>query len=163
MKVFYSKKSKAIANKIVLAIGGGKIIDEAKIYAKRHNKICIAIPTTGAGASETSHAVVWTKKEKKNIATDIPISITWPGKIKLNDKARRNTMADILGHVVDYMNVCSDNELIDVGRFAGKLIEQHPTNLTHPRSYHLTLNCGMTHGEAVAVTLCPAIRELFTQ
>ncbi len=159
MKVFASKKSKEIVDKLILVVGGGTTIDKAKIYAKKHNKILIAIPTTGAGASETSHAVVW-GKTKKNIKTDKPISISPPIKIKLHKDIRRQTTFDILGHIVDYLNVCSDNELIEVGRYAGRLIEQHPTNLTHPASYSLTLN-GIPHGEAVGMVLCNCIRKAF--
>ena len=159
MRVFASKHSKPIADKLVIAIGGGSIIDKAKIYCKKHKKTCIAIPTTGSGASETSHAVVW-GKTKKNIKTDTPISINCPTVVHLDKKIRRGTCSDILGHIVDYLNVCSDNELIEVGRYAGRLIEQHLTNLTHPRSYPLTLK-GVPHGEAVGMVLCDCIKEAF--
>jgi threonine dehydratase len=147
MKIFASDKNKKHIDDLVIAIGGGATIDEAKIYAKRNKKHCIAIPTTGAGASETTHAVVWGKK-KKNIQTDKPSTVIPPFKIKLSKTDRRNTVFDILGHLVDYLNVCSDNELVEVGCYMGKLIEQHPTNLTHPASYPLTLK-GVPHGEAV--------------
>lgn len=159
MKIFTSNKSKKIADKLVLAIGGGSIIDEAKTYAKRHGKFCLAVPTTGSGASETSHAVKWGKK-KVNIPTDKPISISPPVKITLDKKTRQNTMADILGHIIDYLNVCSDNELIGVGRYAGQLIEKHPTNLTHPLSYKLTLLYDIPHGEAVKLSLIPALKKM---
>jgi len=158
LKVFASKRSKKIADKLVIAVGGGSTLDLAKIYAKRHDKVCLAIPTTGSGASETSHAVVWGKK-KINIKTKKPISISPPIKIKLDKTTRRNTVYDILGHIVDYLNVCSDNELIEVGRYAGQLIEKHPTNLTHPASYPMTLK-GVPHGEAVGRVLCKCIKEL---
>lgn len=158
MKVFSSKKSKKIADKLILVVGGGSVIDEAKIYAKKHRKILLAIPTTGSGASETSHAVVW-GRTKKNIKTDKPISISPPIKIDLDDKTRLNTIYDILGHITDYLNVCSDNEIIEVGRYAGKLIEQHPTNLTHPLSYPLTLQ-GIPHGEAVGMVLPQCLKKI---
>ena len=64
MKVFVSNKNKKHIDNLVIAIGGGATIDEAKIYAERNKKYCIAIPTTGAGASETTHAVVWGKKRR---------------------------------------------------------------------------------------------------
>lgn len=147
MKIFASDKNKKHIDNLVIAIGGGATIDEAKIYAKRNKKYCIAIPTTGAGASETTHAVVWGKK-KKNIQTNKPSTVIPPFKIKLSKTDRRNTVFDILGHLVDYLNVCSDNELVEVGIYMGKLIEQHPTNLTHPASYPLTLK-GVPHGEAI--------------
>ena len=160
MKVFASKKSKKIADRIIIAVGGGSVIDKAKIYAKRYKKICIAIPTTGAGATETSHAVVW-GKEKVNIKTDIPISISPPVKVKLDKQTRKDTCCDILGHIVDYLNVCTDNEMIEVGRYAGKLIEKHPTNLTHPRSYYLTLEYNIPHGRAVGLVLKECIEKAF--
>jgi hypothetical protein len=60
---------------------------------------------------------------------------------------------DCLGQLVDYLNVCTDNELIEVGRYVGKLIEQRPTNLTHPMSYPLTLKYGVPHGFAVGLAM----------
>jgi hypothetical protein len=159
MKIFASKENKGHVNDIVIAIGGGATIDEAKIYAKKNRKHCIAIPTTGAGASETTHAVVWSKT-KKNIPTDKPSTVIPPFKIKLNKVARRNTCYDILGHLVDYLNVCSDNEIVEVGIMVGRLIEQHPTNLTHPASYPLTLK-GMPHGEAVGRVLKESLDKAF--
>jgi alcohol dehydrogenase class IV len=156
----YSKSNKQNAEKLIFVIGGGSAIDEAKIMAKKEKKILIAIPTTGSGASETSHAVVW-GKTKRNVKTDKPISIPPPFEIKLPKQVRRESTFDILGHIVDYLNVCSDNELIELGMYAGRLIEKHPTNLTHPRSYPLTLKYGLPHGEAVGVVLCDCIREAF--
>lgn len=147
MKVFISSSNKKYKHKFVLAIGGGATIDKAKIYAKKNDKYCIAIPTTGAGATETTHSVVW-GDTKENFITDKPITVKPPFKIKLTKKARKNTSYDMIGHLVDYLNVCSDNEAVDVGIYLGKLIEKHPTNLTHPASYPLTLK-GMPHGEAV--------------
>jgi len=151
LKTFTSKSTKKYLKDLVLAIGGGSVIDKAKIYAKKNKKHIIAIPTTGAGATETTHAVVWGKK-KINVKTDKPSTIIPPFKIKLSKKARRDTCMDMLGHLVDYLNVCSDNELVEVGIYLGKLIEHHPTNLTHPASYPLTLK-GMPHGEAVGRVL----------
>lgn len=159
MKVFASKKSKKLVDKLIIAIGGGSILDQAKIYAKKKKKICIAIPTTGSGASETSHSVLW-GKSKRNFQTDKPISISPPFKIKLDKETRHNSACDILGHMVDYLNVCSDNELIEVGRYAGQLIEKHPTNLTHPASYPLTLK-GVPHGKAVGMVLIKSIKKAF--
>lgn len=154
-----SKKSKHIADKLIVVIGGGTEIDKAKILAKKKKKILIAIPTTGSGASETSHAVVW-GKTKENVQTDLPISLTPMFEINLSEKVRRESTFDILGHIVDYLNVCSDNELVELGMYAGRLIEKHPTNLTHPASYPLTLK-GMSHGEAVGAVLCDCINKAF--
>ena len=159
MKIFASKQNKQHLDDFIIAIGGGATIDEAKIYAKKNKKYCIAIPTTGAGATETTHAVVW-GKTKKNVKTDKPLTVVPPFKIKLSKKARTNTCYDIIGHLVDYLNVCSDNELVEVGIMMGKLIEQRPTNLTHPASYPLTLK-GMPHGEAVGRVLKESLDKAF--
>ena len=160
MRLFASKKSKKLFDRLVFAIGGGSVIDKAKIYAKRNNKVCIAMPTTGAGASETTHAVKW-GRTKVNIPTDKPISILPPFEIKLDKITRRNTCFDILGHIVDYLLVCSDNEVIELGMLAGRLIEKHPTNFTHPMSYPLTLKHKMPHGEAVGMMLTAGIKKLW--
>ena len=152
MRYFVSKSNRKHLNKLVLAIGGGSVIDEAKIYCKKNKKICIAIPTTASGASETSHSVIW-GKEKINIETDRPIGINPPFKVKLSKKVRSQTTLDFLGQVVDYLNVCSDNELVEIGRWGGKLIQHRRTNLTHPMSYPLTLKYGVPHGFAVGLAL----------
>jgi len=152
MRCFVSKSNKKYLNKLVLAIGGGAIIDEAKIYCKKNKKICIAIPTTAAGASETSHAVTW-GKSKINTRTKLPIAISPRFRVKLSTRVRQQTTLDCLGQLVDYLNVCTDNELIEVGRYVGRLIEQRPTNLTHPMSYPLTLKYGVPHGFAVGLAM----------
>lgn len=151
MKIFVSKSNRENLDKLCLAIGGGATIDKAKIWAKQNDKTLIAIPTTGAGATETTHGVVW-GETKQNVLTDKPITIKPPFEVKLKEKARADTCCDIIGHLVDYLNVCSDNEVIDVGIYMGSLIEKHPTNLTHPLSYPFTLK-GMPHGEAVGKIL----------
>lgn len=159
MKIFASKSNLKQVDNFILAIGGGATIDKAKIYAKKYGKYCLAIPTTGSGATETTHSVVWTDK-KTNYRVDKPITIVPPFKVKLSKKARIDTCYDMIGHLVDYLNVCTDNELIEVGIYLGKLIEQHPTNLTHPRSYPLTLK-GMSHGRAVGTVLKECLDEKF--
>ena len=159
MKSFVSKSNQKYLDKFIIAIGGGATLDSAKIYAKRNKKFLIAIPTTGSGASETSHAVVW-GKTKKNIKTDKPLTVLPPFRVKLPKRTRIATCYDMIGHLVDYLNVCSDNELIEVGIYLGKLIEQHPTNLTHPASYPLTLK-GIPHGEAVGMVLNDCLKKAF--
>lgn len=160
MKVIACKSNRKYADKFVLAIGGGATIDEAKIYAKKNKKYLIAIPTTGSGATETTHAVVW-GKSKKNVQTAKPSTVLPPFKVKLSKKARIATCYDMIGHLVDYLNVCSDNELIEAGIFMGKLIQVHPTNLTHPASYPITLRDGTPHGEAVGLVLPHCLRKAF--
>lgn len=149
MKTFLDKNNHL--DKFIIAIGGGATIDRAKIYAKKHKKYLLAIPTTGAGATETTHAVKW-GKTKENIQTDKPITVIPPFEIKLDKTSRRNTCLDMVGHLVDYLNVCTDNEIVEAGIFMGKLIEKHSTNITHKASYPLTLK-GVPHGQAVGEIL----------
>jgi alcohol dehydrogenase class IV len=160
MEVITSGSNKKYEDQFILAIGGGATIDRAKIIAKKKKKYLIACPVTGAGATETTHAVVW-GKTKKNVQTPKPLTILPPFKVKLSKKARIATCYDMIGHLVDYLNVCTDNELIEAGIFMGKLIQQHPTNLTHPRSYPLTLKYGTPHGEAIGHVLMECLKERF--
>jgi len=159
MKIFSEKINDKNLNSLVFVIGGGAIIDKAKIYAKKHKKHVIAIPTTGAGATETTHAVVW-GKTKTNVQTDKPSTVLPPFEINLSKITRRNTCLDMIGHLVDYLNVCTDKEVIEAGIFMGGLIEKHHTNLTHPASYPLTLK-GMPHGEAVGRVLKESLDKAF--
>lgn len=153
MRCFASKSNRKHLKTLCLVIGGGSEIDKAKIWAKKNKRRIIAIPTTAAGASETSHAVVWGKGRKINIRTDIPLAISPVFKVRLTKKVRAQTTLDCLGQIVDVLNVCSDNELIEIGRWIGQWIEKHPTNLTHPMSYPLTLRYGIPHGLAVGLAL----------
>lgn len=160
MEIITSKSTKKYGDKFIIAIGGGAVIDRAKIVAKKKGKYLIAIPTTGAGATETTHAVVW-GKTKKNVKTPKPLTVLPPFKVKLGKRARIATAYDIIGHLVDYLNVCTDNELIEVGLYMGKLIEHRPTNLTHPASYPLTLRDGTPHGEAIGYVLKECLDKKF--
>ena len=49
----------------VICIGGGAVIDYAKIISKGPIEICY--PTTASGSSETSHAVYWIGNNKMGI------------------------------------------------------------------------------------------------
>ena len=55
--------------KDVIAIGGGAVIDTAKILSK--NPIT-CYPTTAAGATATSHSVYWDGDNKLNFNSHIP-------------------------------------------------------------------------------------------
>ncbi len=160
MEIITSNSTKKYEDKFILAIGGGAVIDKAKILAKRKKKFLIAIPTTGAGSSETTHAVVW-GKTKKNVKTPKPSTVLPPFKIKLGKRARIATCYDIIGHLTDFLNVCTDNEVVEVGAYMGSLIERRPTNLTHPASYPLTLKEKIPHGEAVGYVLQDCLKKKF--
>lgn len=156
----------------IIAIGGGSVIDTAKLMAK---DICIVIPTTASGASQTSHAVVWQKNRKIDIETTIPWLCTAYRNlpIKLSKQALEETYWDCFFHIHESENSIKANHssllyckvakhfldkfkytkkiyhLIDAGNWAGKAIEITGTNLYHAISYVLTLKYGLRHGEAL--------------
>lgn len=157
----------------VIAIGGGSVIDTAKIIAGY--KPCIAIPTTASGAAMTSHAVIWTKKRKENVLTHKPILFEYSRilPIQLDRKTLRGTKIDCLCHILEarnslkannlsnlYCDVAEQllkryrisekmNHLIEAGNMAGRAIEIAGTNYFHCLSYVMTIEYGMSHGEAL--------------
>jgi hypothetical protein len=160
MKVFASSKSKSTVNKIVIAYGGGSVIDKAKVYCKKHNKKLIAIPTTASGASMTSHAVKW-GKTKQNIVTEVPITVLPPFLITLDKTARFDTDMDIICHLIDVLQKCSDNDRVAIGCDIGKWLEKYGSGLTHKKSYPLTLKHKYSHGKALRYVIIPCIEEAY--
>lgn len=159
--------------KIVYALGGGGVIDTAKIMAGR--KQCVAFPTTASGAGCTSWAVVWKKNKKLSIQTPKPILCQTVKLLKIDLPARvlESTYYDCLAHILDsrasrnrtpeslaYCDIAdifikkfdkSKNvkELIEAGNYAGHAIEITGTNFLHALSYVLTLDYGLDHGMAL--------------
>jgi len=160
---------------VTIAIGGGSVIDTAKIFSG--NKLCYAVPTTASGAAMTSHAAVWGER-KTSVRTVKPIlKRNYYGMTKrLSDDVKTATMYDCLSHayeslwsknatdrskrhatkaikLVELYNERHDmNDLIDAGNEAGKAIEITGTNVIHALSYPLTLG-GMPHGEACGMVM----------
>ncbi len=157
----------------VFALGGGSVIDYAKMLAG--DNPCYVCPTTASGAAMTSHAVIWTKKEKKDIKTPRPILMsdykTIP--IVLRETTIHRTMFDCGCHIIesrystkatkDSLKYCDLAEfqfmkylvsgrivnLIEAGNLAGMAIEITGTNYFHAISYVLTLEYGLCHGDAL--------------
>ena len=165
---------------VVIGIGGGSVIDTAKIIAK--DKDCIAIPTTAAGAAVTPYATVW-GREKTSVATKLPILKTIPDVAKdLPDKVKQSTLFDALSHAIesywsknatpeskkhsenairlinDYLAEKDINLLIDAGNEAGRAIAISKTNVIHATSYPITLKYGIDHATACG-TLLPYFVE----
>ena len=182
------KKPKPQKDPIVIGIGGGKVIDYAKVIAGEN--FATAIPTTAAGAAATNHAVYWNQETKRK--EDIP---TKQPKIRIEPTFLENipktllkqTSYDALAHALDsywskkattksktlskkaheiiiqqiqnnYQNI---PELIHAGNLAGQAINITGTNMTHAISYPLTALYNIPHGKALGwlIPLCAEYQE----
>jgi len=164
---------------VIIGIGGGSVIDTAKIIAKKRK--CVAIPTTASGAAVTSYATVWGKK-KISITTQKPILRTYKDSIKLPFNIEKETFADALSHAIEsfwsrnatkrsiefskkaisclksYLLKEDHNVLVEAGILAGKAIVITKTNIIHAISYPITINYKISHGMACSKIL-PAVVE----
>ena len=162
---------KANTESKVIAIGGGSVIDTAKILSR--NPV-IAIPTTFAGASRTSHAVYWHEKKKFNIDTYRPVTIMKPEYLEtLPDEFYQYSRTDCICHAIEsliskksteesYLYGSVAIELIKKGSLeddlaasllAADAIEITGTNLLHALSYPLTAIYKVPHGKALLFLL----------
>lgn len=158
----------------VIAIGGGAVIDTAKIISKNPLRICY--PTTAAGSSATSWSVYWDGTTKCSLKTMIPREVLLQGMFveDLPDDVVRDTTYDVVSHCLDSMssvkatdesisyceealdilrNKKSNFDLIKAGHIAGQAIEIAGTNLLHSLSYPLTGHYGISHGKALGYLL----------
>jgi len=160
---------------IVIGIGGGSVIDTAKIISK--NERCIAIPTTAAGASMTPYATIW-GKGKISIPTKKPILRVEHNMPKnLPPSVIQSTTFDALSHAIESFwskNVTSKskmyskkaiglvnkyfankdiNILITAGNLAGQAIAITKTNVVHATSYPITIEYKIDHGTACGMLL----------
>jgi alcohol dehydrogenase class IV len=167
---------------IVIGIGGGSVIDTAKIISK--DKRCIAIPTTAAGAAMTPYATIW-GKEKKSVTTKKPIlKMDYELLKNLPLNVMQSTVFDALSHAIEsfwsknatlqsrkysrkaiklinrYLSKINEhltkndiNELITAGNLAGHSIAITKTNVIHAVSYPITIKYGVDHGTACGIVL----------
>ena len=168
----------------VIAIGGGAVIDTAKILSK--NPI-VCYPTTAAGSSATSWSVYWDGSTKHSIKRMRPnqIGMSFNFVENLPDNVVKDTMYDVVSHCLDSMYSKSKSEkslgycesaleilrekdfyknfnLIRAGHIAGRAIEITGTNLLHSLSYPLTGHYGISHGTALGYFL-PKISKLMDE
>ena len=156
----------------VTAIGGGAVIDTAKILSK--NPI-VAYPTTASGATETSWSVYWDGDNKMSLKRIKPREVIINSDfLNLPKRVIRSTTCDVVSHFLDSMFSTKSTEvsedycdrglsllrrkgsivdLIRAGRLGGKAIEITGTNLLHSLSYPLTGIYGTPHGEALGYFL----------
>jgi len=160
---------------VVVGIGGGSVIDTAKIISG--DKRCIATPTTASGAAMTPYAVVWGKR-KVTVPTEMPILELVRGISKeLPPDVLRSTVFDALSHAIEsfwargatsqskgysggalalfneYLNDKDMDTLISVGNLAGQAIAMAGTNVVHSTSYSITIRYGVDHGTACGILL----------
>jgi len=164
---------------IVIAIGGGSVIDTAKILCRNP---AIAVPTTFSGASRTKHAVYWYHGRKININTKKPITICKPEYQETLPKEIRNySLCDCLCHAIEasisnratkLSDYCARMSIELLGKnkpadslnasfLAGDAIEITGTNVIHALSYPITSLYGISHGKALAFLLPRVVNYLY--
>ncbi len=170
---------------IVIGVGGGSVIDTAKIIA--NPKRCIAIPTTASGASVTPYATIW-GENKESIKTAKPIlKMAYDMNIKLPYSVISSTLFDALSHALEslwsknstfksryyakkalkyikkYVNNSKSSifTLIKAGNYAGEAIAITKTNVIHAISYSLTIKYGIDHGLACGLVLPYVMYNLY--
>ena len=156
----------------VTAIGGGAVIDTAKILSK--NPI-VSYPTTASGATETSWSVYWDGTDKKSLKRLKPKEVIINSEfLNLPERVIEDTTCDVVSHFLDSMfsknktkvsqKYCIEGlnilrkkggivDLIRAGRLGGKAIEITGTNLLHSLSYPMTGLYGVSHGRALGYFL----------
>ena len=157
----------------VIAIGGGAVIDTAKILSKNPIK---CYPTTASGSSSTSWAVYWDGTKKCSLKRMLPKEVILNGLFveDLSDEVIISTTFDVVSHCLDSLfsnkateksikycekalNIIRNKEdnldLIKAGDIAGKAIEITGTNLLHSLSYPLTGYYNIPHGLALGYFL----------
>lgn len=154
----------------VVAIGGGAVIDVAKIISKLP---ITCYPTTAAGSSDTEHSVYWDGERKMNFSSTRPDSVVIDevSLETLPESIIFQTRCDLISHCLDSLNSKKANEtsielcrtalnkiansssivdLIEAGRLGGQAIQITTTNLLHALSYPLTGRYGIPHGLALS-------------
>jgi alcohol dehydrogenase class IV len=166
---------------VVIGIGGGSVIDTAKIIAR--NKRCVAIPTTASGAAMTPYATIWGKK-KLSIRTRKPkLRMDFAVSKNLSPSIKQATLLDALSHAIEsywsknataqsrnyarrairllcaYIKKGKKNNttLVHAGNLAGQAIAITKTNVIHALSYPITITYGVSHGLACGMVLPYAV------
>lgn len=167
----------------VIAVGGGAVIDTAKILS---NNPIICYPTTAAGATATSHSVYWEGDNKLNFQSYIPKETKFESKFieSLPENTLQYTKYDAISHCLDILwskdidklnkTEVKDTlkklidpkikpiDVIKLGHKAGTFIQTVPTTILHALSYPITGKYGITHGKALGF-LIPPLCRIFKQ
>ena len=146
-----------------IAIGGGSVIDTAKIICK--NEI-VAIPTTYAGACSTKHAVYWYNNKKYNVPCKLPTIIIKEEYVNLPRSVEVASKIDCLAHIIESLvspnstqeteELCMEaiysirkGDWLYASVLAGACIDKTGTNIIHSMSYPLTGKYKIPHGVAL--------------
>ena len=165
----------------VIAIGGGSVIDTAKILS---NTPIICYPTTASGATATSHSVYWDGINKMNCKRFIPKETRFNEKFieSLPEHILLHTKYDAISHCLDVIwskncyrldilevekilkklidSKITPMEIIKLGHIAGSFIQKVPTTILHALSYPITGKYNIPHGKALGF-LIPPLCKLF--
>ena len=165
----------------VITIGGGAVIDTAKILSSTP---ITCFPTTAAGATATSHSVYWDDDIKRNFHSYIPKVVNFVPEFieSLPKNTLLYTKYDAISHCLDVMwskdfykvgpnKVKVEDtliklidpkiepiEVIKLGHEAGSFIQIAPTTILHALSYPLTGKYGISHGKALGFLIPPLCR-----
>ncbi len=157
----------------VIAVGGGAVIDTAKIISR--NPI-IAYPTTAAGSAFTSHSVFWDGPIKYSRKTHFPkeVHINPEFLEGLPKEVIEDTTYDALCHALESLwskKATPESDrysrkvlellkkrptlptLIKAGNLSGKAIAIAGTNILHSLSYPMTGYYNIGHGKALGYLL----------
>ena len=154
-----------------IAIGGGAVMDAAKILSK--NKL-ICYPTTASGSPTSSHSVVWDGINKTSVSGSIAdvVEVKEEYCKGLKGEALLNTRIDLWAHAIDTLyskhattetkkksnfilsrmkKPLTNVELVELGNLGGELIRKVSTTLMHGCSYPITGNYDIPHGRALGM------------
>ena len=160
----------------VVAIGGGAVIDTAKILSR--NPI-ISYPTTASGSTATSWSVYWDGPKKHSLKRVKPQTPIFQEEFcrELPKNVINDTIIDVVSHCLDSDSSIKSNDesrsytkeaikllnkginkdvyrdVMEAGHLAGKAIEITGTNLLHSLSYPLTGHYKISHGTALGFIL----------
>lgn len=165
----------------VIAVGGGAVIDTAKIISK--NPITCCYPTTAAGACSTSWAVYWDNEKKHSVKRHRPAKREIVEKFLYDvpDTIIQESKFDAIAHCLDSLVSININNysarycvnglnllsgyptkvhIVAAGIWAGDAIEVTGTNLLHALSYPMTSFYSISHGKALGYLLHKLAKEL---
>jgi len=157
-----------------LAIGGGSVIDFAKLYITMVSwrpRFLIVTTTAGSGSEATGFASLYHDKKKTSVKIDIrpDLIISDPAIVDtMPAEIRAASYLDAFIHAIESqwskratwiskyyskkaVKLLLDDRYIDGAYYAGKAINIAHTNIIHAISYYLMFAYDLLHGFAVGI------------